>query len=98
MALSVAVVIVLFSVSAALAQDATRVAMGQVRLTTDPRVPIGCTTLGTVSDDSMKDLRRKIVRLGGDTGLLSFPAENLERIQAVVFRCPPPGSAPVPAR
>jgi hypothetical protein len=93
MALRLAVVIVLLAASAAAAQDATRLAMARVRLTTDPKVPIGCTTLGTISDDSLRDLRRKVVRLGGDTALLSFPVEKLERVNAVVFRCPPASAA-----
>ena len=96
MALRLAVVIVLLAASAAAAQDATRLAMARVRLTTDPRVPLGCTTLGTISDDSLRDLRRKVVRLGGDTALLSFPVERLERVNAVVFRCPP-AAASAPA-
>jgi hypothetical protein len=88
-ALIVALLVVLLSASIAAAQDPTRLAMSRVRLTTDPKVPVGCTTLGTVNDDSLKDLRRKVVRLGGDTALLSFPPDDLERINAVVFRCPP---------
>jgi hypothetical protein len=89
-ALRVAVaLIVLLTASVAAAQDATRLAMSRVRLTTDPKIPVGCTTLGTVNDDALKDLRRKVVRLGGDTALLSFPSEDLSRINAVVFRCPP---------
>jgi len=107
MALRLAVLIVVVWASSAAAQDATRLAMARLRLTTDPKVPVGCTTLGTVSDNSLKDLRRKIVRLGGNTALLTFPAEDLDRFQAVAFRCPssttpagipppPPGPPPPP--
>lgn len=92
--LPLAVLIVLVAAPIAAAQDATRLAMARVRLTTDPKVAVGCTTVGTVNDESLKDLRRKVVRLGGDTALLSFPVENLERINAVVFRCPPAAAAP----
>jgi hypothetical protein len=98
MALSLAVLLVLLTASAAAAQDATRLAMARVRLTTDPKVPVGCATLGTVNDDSVKDLRRKVVRMGGDTALLTFPVENLERINAIVFRCPPTSASAPPAR
>jgi len=97
-ALRLAVAIVLITASVAAAEDATKVAMARVRLTTDPKVPVGCTTLGTVDDNSLKDLRRKVVRLGGDTALLSFPVERLERVNAVVFRCPPPSAAPAASR
>jgi len=79
--------------SPALGQD-ERAILGRVRFTTDPRVPVGCTRIGIVRDDSIKDLRRKVVKAGGDTALLSFPAEDLEKIDAQVFRCPPPGSGP----
>ena len=95
MALRLAVLLVLLTASVAMAQDARQ--MARVRLTTDPKVPVGCTTLGTISDDSVKDLRRKIVRMGGDTALLSFPADKLERMNAIVFRCPPAAVASPPA-
>jgi hypothetical protein len=99
MALILAVVVVLLGAELASAQDAMGLAMARVRLTTDPKVPVGCTTLGTVDDDSLRDLRRKVVRLGGDTALLSFPSERVERIDAIVFRCSPaavaaPGTPP----
>ena len=74
--------------SPAAAQD-DRAVLARVRLTTDPRVPVGCTRIGLVRDDSIKDLRRKVLKAGGDTALLSFPAEDLEKIDAQVFRCPP---------
>ena len=78
------------------AQD-DRAVLAKIRLTTDPRVPIGCTRIGLVRDDSIKDLRRKIVKAGGDTALLSFPADDLERIDAQIFRCPPHAtSSPIP--
>jgi hypothetical protein len=92
-ALILAILCVLLSAELATAQDAMRLAMARVRLTTDPKVPVGCTTLGTVDDDSVSDLRRKVVRLGGDTALLSFPIEVPERINAIVFRCPAEAAA-----
>ena len=94
MALILAVLLVLITASASPAQD--HVALARVRLTTDPKVPVGCTTLGTVKDDSVKDLRRKIVRLGGDTALLSFPTDDLSRVNAIVFRCPAVSAAAPP--
>jgi hypothetical protein len=77
------------------AQDSERVAMAQVRLTTDPMVTAQCTALGQVSDDSVKDLRRKIVRAGGNTGLLAFGIEEMSQIYARVFLCA--RAAPAPA-
>jgi hypothetical protein len=73
--------------SVAQAADEERAAMSRLVLTTDPKVPVGCTRLGLVRDDSIKDLRRKIVKIGGDTGLLSFPLDDMSSVQADVFRC-----------
>jgi hypothetical protein len=91
--LAVTVVTLLAMASPALGQD-ERAAMARVQLTTDPKVPVGCTRIGIVRDDSIKDLRRKVVKAGGDTALLSFPADDMSVIDAQVFRCPPPTSAP----
>lgn len=88
-------------VGAAGAQDIEKIAMARVRLTTEPGLTQGCTRLGPVRDDSIKDLRRKIVKLGGNAGLLSFGGtEDLSVVYAEVFRCAElpaaaPGSAPV---
>lgn len=82
--------------------------MGLVKLTTEPGLAAACTRLGSVSDDSLKDLRRKIVRSGGNMGVLSFRTDDLSMVQADVFRCasatiapsdippPPPGPPPPP--
>jgi hypothetical protein len=70
--------------------------LARLRLTTDPRVPVGCTRIGFVRDDSVKDLRRKVLKAGGDTALLSFPPDDLSRIDAQVFRCPPATSSRIP--
>ena len=91
-----AAVVMVAATAPAIAQD-DRAALARVRLTTDPRVPVGCTRIGLVRDDSIRDLRRKIVKAGGDTALLSFPADDLEKIDAQVFRCPPHAtSSPIP--
>jgi hypothetical protein len=82
------------------AQDNEKLAMARVRLTTEPALTQGCSRIGSARDDSVKDLRRKIVKLGGNTGLLTFGGlEDLDVVFAEVFRCvdPPaasPGSAP----
>src|SRR5690349_13359412 len=84
------------------AQDMERIAMARVRLTTDPGLTRGCGRIGSAHDDSVKDLRRKIVKMGGNTALLSFGgSEDLGTVFAEVFRCAgPPASAPgsAPAR
>jgi len=43
--------------------------------------------VGRVSDSSMEDIRKKIVRSGGNAGLITFDSDNLERVHADVFRC-----------
>jgi hypothetical protein len=92
-----AFVLLLASASPAAAQDPERLAMARVRLTTDPAVVRRCTHLGSVSDDSIKDLRRKIVRLGGDAAVLTFGVEDLSMVYAQVFRCPPAAPPPPPS-
>ena len=78
------------------AQDAEKIAMARVRLTTEPGLTQGCTRIGPVRDDSVKDLRRKIVKMGGNTAILAFGGtEDLSVIYAEVFRCgDPPAAAP----
>jgi len=79
--------------SIATANDGENLAMARVRLSTEPGVARGCTRIGAVSDDRVKDLRRKIVREGGDTGILTFSTDNMSTIIADVYRCPSPRSA-----
>jgi hypothetical protein len=75
----------------AAAEDAERAILGRVALTTDATLVQGCTPLGRVKDDEVKDLRRKVLRLGGDTAVVAF---GLEDIHADVYRCPAPRAAP----
>lgn len=86
----------------AAAQDAEKIAMARVRLTTEPGLTQGCSRIGAARDDSIKDLRRKIVRMGGNVALIAFGGtEDLSRVFAEVFRCTdPPAAAPgtAPAR
>ena len=82
-----------------------RAARDRIAFTTDPALTQGCTLLGRVKDDEVKDLRRKSVRLGGDTAVVAFGDED---IVADVYRCPaappqtptsvPPTPPPPPAR
>jgi hypothetical protein len=76
-------------------------ALARIAFTTDAGLTKGCTLLGRVKDDEVKDLRRKIVRLGGDTAVVAFGYED---IIADVYRCPtarvpplPPNVPPPPA-
>jgi len=84
------------------AQDPGRIAMARVRLTTEPGLTQGCSRVGTARDTDLKDLRRKIVRMGGNTALMAFGGtEDLSMIYAEVFRCvEAPATAPgtTPAR
>ncbi len=80
-------VLLLVSVSYAWADDAERMAMVRVRLSTEAATAKGCIRVGRVNDDSVKDLRRKIVRAGGDTGVLSFGIDDMSTMYAEVFRC-----------
>src|SRR5262245_18854519 len=69
--------------------------MAQVRFSTEITAAEGCMRIGSVKDNSVRDLRRKIVRAGGDTGILSFGMDD--QIRAEVFRCPPPFVTPLPS-
>jgi hypothetical protein len=84
------------------AQDAERIAMARVRLTTEPGLTQGCSRVGTARDNDLKDLRRKIVRMGGNAAHIAFGGtEDLSMVYAEVFRCAdPPAAAPgtAPAR
>ena len=94
-----ALAVTLLGPASARAQDAERLAMATVRLSTEPGISRGCTRIGFASDDSLKDLRRKIVRTGGDTAVLSFRPDDLSRIQAEIYRCAAagsPGGPPAP--
>jgi hypothetical protein len=82
------------SVSSAWAQDAEHFAMSQLRLSTDPSIAGGCARMARVTDDSLKDLRRKVVRAGGNTAVLSFTGDNLSMIIADVYRCQPAARRP----
>jgi len=77
----------------ATADDGENLAMARVRLSTEAYVAKGCTRIGAVSDDRVKDLRKKIVRGGGDTAILTFSTDNMSTILAEVYRCPSPRSA-----
>ncbi|MCI0546738.1 MAG: hypothetical protein L0027_05590 [Candidatus Rokubacteria bacterium] len=86
----------LLAVAPAGAQDLERIAMANLRLTTEPSTVQGCARIGVVRDDSLRDLRRKIVRAGGNVAVLSFLVDNLSTMDAEVFSCPTAGQ-PAPA-
>jgi hypothetical protein len=97
----------LVPVSRAWQEEAEKAALSRVRLTTERAQAAECTRIGVVTDDSLKDLRRKIMRAGGDTGVLAFAADDLTKADAEVFRCaaanaklsvpaPPAGTPPAP--
>ncbi|MGH7305930.1 MAG: hypothetical protein ACRELZ_21815, partial [Candidatus Rokuibacteriota bacterium] len=81
------------SVSGAWADDVETFAMRHVRLSTDTAIAAGCARMARISDDSLKDLRRKVVRAGGNTAVLSFTADDLSMVLADVYRCTPPPAA-----
>jgi hypothetical protein len=89
--------LLLAPVSIATADDvAEDRAMARVRLSTEASVARGCTRLGSISDDRVKDLRKKIVRAGGDTGIITFSIDHMSTIMAEVYQCPAKSAAPAP--
>jgi hypothetical protein len=94
--------LVVLAVPVSALADAQDIAMARLRLTTDSSLTRGCTRLTSVRDDSLKDLRKKVVKAGGDTALLSFGQDDLSRISADVYHCAgasasAPSAAPRPA-
>lgn len=75
-------------------EEAEKRSMAQVRLTTESALLSGCTRLGLVTDDSVRDMRRKIVRAGGNAAIVSFPVDNLKMMQADVYKCTTTAKAP----
>jgi hypothetical protein len=63
-------------------------AMAGVFLTTEPAMVSGCNQIGLSGDDNVKDLRRKIVRAGGNAAVLTFRVDDLKMMAAEVYKCP----------
>ena len=89
---STALLLVAAAVSRAGAEDVEHFAMSHVRLSTDAAIASGCARVSRISDDSLRDLRRKVVRSGGNTAVLSFSTDDLGMILADVYRCTPPAA------
>ena len=74
--------------------------MAAVFLTTEPALVSGCNQIGVAGDDNVKDLRRKIVRGGGNAAVLTFRVDDLKMMAATVYKCPTAAaktqSAPTP--
>ena len=89
-----AVAVVLALVSSAGAQDGERAAMAQIRVSTEQAAARGCSHVASAKDNSVRDLRRKIVRAGGNLAVISFHVDDLSNIYAEIFRCGGPAGAP----
>jgi hypothetical protein len=89
-ALLAIVVLVAGSTSSVWGQPIDRQTLLRVRLATDASQVASCQRLGLVSDTSPEDLRKKILRGGGDTGLVTFDAMDPDKMNAEVYRCQKP--------
>ncbi|HSF06209.1 MAG TPA: hypothetical protein VLG10_10520 [Methylomirabilota bacterium] len=78
---------VLVTDPAAWGQPIDRQILLRVLLATDARQVAGCQRLGIVSDTSPEDLRKKILRMGGDAGFVTFDLADPDRMNAEVYRC-----------
>jgi hypothetical protein len=87
----VAIVLVLTTMlatdPAAWGQPIDRQTLLRVLLATDVRQVASCQRLGIVSDTSPEDLRKKILRMGGDAGFVTFDLADPDRMNAEVYRC-----------
>jgi hypothetical protein len=82
---------VLLSTSASVwGQEYDKFALLRVPLLTEAGQVAGCVRVGITSDNSPEDLRKKILRMGGDTGLVTFDLQDPDKINAEVYRCPKP--------
>lgn len=95
--ISLTALIVIMSGAAVSAEVSERPLMQRVLLTTDARQITACERLGAASDTSLGDLRKKIVRRGGDAGLLTFDPDDLDKVHADVYRCQKPAPPAVTA-
>jgi hypothetical protein len=96
---SLAIAMVLVMAPAAWGQPIDRQTLLRVLLATDARQVAACQLIGIVSDTSPEDLRKKILRMGGDAGLVAFDGADPDRMNAQVYRCPqigPPAAAAPP--
>ena len=85
-----ALLLVAASAARASADDVEHFAMSHVRLSTDPAIASGCARVSRASDNSLRDLRRKIVRSGGNTAVISFSTDDMsEAMSAYIQRRPP---------
>ena len=96
-----AIVILLATTSGASGQRFDRQTLLRVQLATEARQVATCQRLTIVSDTSPEDLRKKILRSGGDTGLVTFDPADPDKMTAVVYRCQAesitaPPAAPAP--
>jgi hypothetical protein len=87
-----ALLLLAVSAARASADDVEHFAMSHVRLSTDPAIASGCARVSRASDNSLRDLRRKIVHSGGNTAVISFSTDDLGMILADVYRCIPPAA------
>src|SRR5262245_45054040 len=71
-------------------QQFDRQTLLRVLLATDASQVASCQRLGIVSDTSPEDLRKKILRGGGDAGLVTFDAMDPDKMNAEVYRCQKP--------
>src|SRR5262245_12624880 len=53
-------------------RDEEKVRATRVRIVTNPEIVKGCQALGSATDDDIPDLQRKVLRLGGDVGLVTL--------------------------
>jgi hypothetical protein len=85
-----AIVVLVASTPSVWGQAFDRQTLLRVLLATDARQVATCQRLGLVSDTSPEDLRKKILRGGGDAGLVTFDAMDPDKMNAEVYRCQKP--------
>jgi hypothetical protein len=85
-----AIAVLLSTSASAWGQMYDKYALLRVPLATEASQVAGCVKVGITSDNSPEDLRKKILRMGGDVGLVTFDLQDPDKINAEVYRCQKP--------
>jgi hypothetical protein len=62
--------------ASAAARDEEKARAARVRIVANPETVNGCQPLGSVTDDDIPDLQRKVLRMGGDIGLVTVQSQG----------------------
>src|SRR5262245_44525 len=68
---SAVLIAVILTSCASTSKEDEKARASKVRIVTDRAIVNGCQAIGSVTDDDIADLQTKVLRLGGDVGLVT---------------------------